>query len=81
MNDTQEHRAARILPYRAYLLQSSRKNLRTIGLTLEDATGIVQYRTVDSDGTERIYDLNGREISEPVNGIIIKNGQKVFIGK
>jgi hypothetical protein len=79
MNDTQEHKAARILPYRAYLLQSARTSGRLLGMTLESATGIEQYRTVDTDGTERIYDLSGRQISAPVKGIVIKNGQKVFV--
>ena len=79
MNDTDEHRAARILPYRAYLLQSYRSGTRAIGMTLEGTTGITQLRTIDADGTERIYDLNGRELSAPTHGVNIINGKKVLI--
>ena len=78
MSDTDNHRAARILPYRAYLLQNRGAGARAIGMTLEDVTGIEQLRTIDSDGTERVYDLNGRQISAPAKGINIINGKKVI---
>ena len=77
-SDTDEHRAARILPYRAYLLQNRVAGTRTIGMTLEGTTGIEQLRTIDSDGTERIYDLNGRQLSAPTKGINIINGKKLI---
>ncbi len=77
-SDTDEHRAARILPYRAYLLQSARTNAPAIGMVLEGTTGITQLRTVDRDGTERIYDLNGRQLSAPTKGINIINGKKII---
>ena len=77
-SDTDEHRAARILPYRAYLLQNRVVGTRTIGMTLEGTTGIEQLRTIDSDGTERIYDLNGRQLSAPTKGINIINGKKLI---
>jgi hypothetical protein len=80
-NDTDEHRAARILPFRAYLLQSSRAGTRAMGMTLEDATGITQFRTIDRDGSQRIYDLGGRQLSAPVKGVNIINGQKVLINR
>ena len=80
MSDTQEHQAARILPFRAYLLQSARANgNRAIGMTLEGTTGIEQLRTIDRDGTERIYDLNGRQLSAPTKGVNIVNGKKVIV--
>ena len=47
-------------------------------MSLEDTTGIEQLRTIDSDGTERIYDLNGRLLSAPTKGINIINGKKVI---
>jgi hypothetical protein len=78
-SDTDEHKAARILPYRAYLLQSARANARAIGMTLEGTTGITQLRTIDHNGTVRIYDLNGRQLNAPSKGIVIRNGQKVMI--
>ena len=79
MSDTDEHRAARILPYRAYLLQSAKAGTRAIGMTLEGTTGITQLRTVDRDGTERIYDLNGRQLSAPTKGLNIINGRKIIV--
>jgi len=79
-SDTEEHQAARILPYRAYLLQSARAGARAIGMTLEGTTGITQLRTIDHDGTVRIYDLNGRLLSAPTKGVNIINGKKI-IGK
>lgn len=48
-------------------------------MTLEDATGIEQLRTVDRDGTERVYDLGGRQLNAPTKGINIINGNKVVI--
>ena len=79
MSDSDEHRAARILPFRAYLLQNRGvAGARAIGMTLEDVTGIEQLRTIDSNGTERIYDLNGRQLSTPAKGINIINGKKVI---
>jgi hypothetical protein len=79
MSDNDEHRNARILPFRTYLLANRRAGTRTIGMSLEGTTGIEQLRTIDSDGTERIYDLNGRQLSAPTKGINIINGKKVII--
>jgi hypothetical protein len=78
MADTDAHRQARILPFRAYLLQNRVAGTRAIGMSLEDVTGIEQFRTIDSDGTERIYDLNGRRLAAPTKGINIINGNKVI---
>jgi hypothetical protein len=47
-------------------------------MILEDATGVERLRTIDSDGTERIYDLSGRRLSAPTKGINIINGKKVL---
>lgn len=78
MSDSEAHRAASILPFRAYLLQNRGAQTRSIGMSLEGTTGIEQLRTIDSDGTERIYDLNGRRLSAPTKGINIINGKKVI---
>jgi hypothetical protein len=48
-------------------------------MTLEDATGITQFRIIDNDGTARIYDLSGRQLSTPVKGVNIINSKKVII--
>ena len=79
LSDTEEHRAVTIPAFRCFLLQSRQGGTRAaIGMTLEDATGIEQLRTVDSDGTERVYDLGGRRIDENTKGLVIKNGKKVM---
>jgi hypothetical protein len=79
MSDTEGHRTARILPYRAFLLKNSGAGTRALGMTLEDADGITQFRTIDSDGTQNIYDLSGRRLSTPTKGVNIINGKKVLI--
>ena len=47
-------------------------------MALENVDGIEQLRTIDSDGTERVYDLSGRRVSEHAKGVVIKNGKKVI---
>ncbi len=34
-------------------------------------------RTIDADGTQRVFDLSGRPINGNVKGIVIRNGRKV----
>ena len=44
-----------------------------------DATGISSIRTVDSDGTQQIFDLQGRLLeSKPAKGVFIMNGKKLL---
>ena len=44
---------------------------------IDDADGIDSILTIDHDGTERWYDLNGRELpGKPQHGIYIHNGKK-----
>ena len=48
----------------------------------DDATGIDSIRTIDSDGTECWYDLNGRRIDKPTStqkGVYIQSGRKVVV--
>ena len=79
LSDTEAHRAANIPAFRCYLLQSRYGGTRAaIGMALENAEGIEQLRTIDSDGTERIYDLSGRLLSAPQKGINIINGKKII---
>ena len=43
----------------------------------DDATTIDTIRTIDSNGTERYYDLDGRELpGKPEKGAYIHNGKK-----
>ena len=46
----------------------------------DDVTGVQNIRTVDQDGTEHWYDLNGRSISKPIRkGLYIVNGRKEVV--
>jgi hypothetical protein len=79
LSDTDAHKAVTIPAFRCFLLQSRSNGARgAIGMTLEDATGIEQLRTIDSDGTERVYDLSGRRVDGNTKGIVIKNGKKII---
>ncbi len=79
LTDTEAHRRANVPAGRCYLLQSRVNGARTIEMTLEGSTsGIDRIRTIDTDGTERVYDLNGRFVDSNTKGIIIKNGKKVI---
>ena len=79
MNDdakSEAHKAVTIPAFRCYLLQSRYNSRVAIGMTLEDVNGMEQLRTIDADGTERIYDLSGRRVDGNAKGIIIQNGKK-----
>ena len=78
LSDTNEHSAVTIPAFRCYLLQSRQGAYAPIGMVLEDTDGIVRLRTIDTDGTERVYDLQGRRVNESTKGIVIKNGKKVI---
>ena len=74
----------RILPFRAYLLQSARRGAAPIEMSLissnGDVTGIDTIQTIDRNGNSRYYDLQGREIDgRSAKGLVIKNGKKVII--
>ena len=79
LNNNFAEQAVIIPPFRCYLLQSRSNGARgAIGMTLEDASGVEQLRTIDSDGTERVYDLSGRRVDGNTKGIVIKNGKKII---
>ena len=74
----------RILPFRAYLLQSARHGAAPIEMSLissnGNVTGIDTIETIDRNGNSRYYDLQGREIDgSSAKGLVIKNGKKVII--
>ena len=65
-----------IPPFRAYIVGAT-QNTRTLDSSFGSATGIERIVTVDRDGTERWYDLQGRRIERPATrGIYIHNGRK-----
>ena len=48
-------------------------------LTVADQTAdSIPDQVKMGDGTERVYDLNGRQLNAPVKGINIINGKKVM---
>ena len=74
---------AYIPPFRAYIEATTSARPNSLDSTLgNDATGIEQLRTVDRDGTERWFDLQGHRIAKPAKGgVYIHNGKKVLNGK
>jgi len=72
---------AYIPPFRCYLLENGSQGVNALDTEFTDETdGIDTIRTVDSDGTERYYDLNGRELpGKPQRGIYIHNGKKYAV--
>ena len=78
LNNNYAEQAVTIPPFRCYLLQSRQGAYAPIGMVLEDTDGIERLRTIDTDGTERVYDLQGRRVNESTKGIVIKNGKKVI---
>ena len=79
-NATEEYKKAVILPFRAYLLPSARNANPSIPMELENTDGIDTIETIDADGTEHYYDLQGRELpGKPERGIYIHNGKKVVV--
>ena len=88
LSSSDAEKKAEILPFRAYLLPSMHYAKAQIGMMLEDADvdGIDTIETIDVDGTERYYDLNGRlratgnqKLETLPKGIYIHNGKKVMV--
>ena len=78
----QNNEKAYVGPFRAYF-QATSSNARVLDMVLEDGetTDIQQIRTIDADGTEHYYDMNGRQLNgKPQKGMYIHNGKK-YINK
>ena len=77
---TTAHTNAYIPPFRAYIVSTSSNAPELLNRVIGDGntTGIQNIRTIDQDGTERWYDLNGKRI-QPTKGVNIHNGRKVVI--
>ena len=79
----QNNEKAYVGPFRAYFQATTNSGARTLDMMLEDseATDIQQIRTIDADGTEHYYDMNGRLLNgKPQKGMYIYQGKK-FINK
>ena len=75
-----DHMTVYIPPFRAYI-ESTGAGARSLDSNFGDgATGISRLHTIDADGTEQWFDLNGRRISKPTqHGIYIHNGRKEVV--
>ncbi len=74
---------AYIGPFRAYFQATTNSGARALNMVIDDgeATDIQQIRTIDADGTEHYYDMNGRQLNgKPQKGMYIHNGKK-YINK
>ena len=64
--------------FRAYIVATGAAPARLTS-TVGDATAIDTIRTIDQDGTERWYDMNGHRIAQPTKkGVYIYNNKKVI---
>jgi hypothetical protein len=72
-------------PFRAYFQATTPNSARSLAMMFSnnpneggETTAIEPVvRTIDRDGTERVFDLSGRRINGNAKGIVIKNGRKV----
>ena len=75
---------AYIGPFRTYFQATSASSTRALNMIIEDSevTAVdAVIRTIDTDGTERYYDMSGRLLSgKPQKGMYIHNGKK-YINK
>ena len=46
---------------------------------IENETAIDEVKTENLEQKTEIYDLQGRKVTKPVNGIYIINGKKIFV--
>ena len=50
-----------------------------LGLTLGDETGVNEVRGRRSEGKSEVYDLQGRKVLKPTQGLYIVNGKRVVV--
>ena len=50
-----------------------------LGLTLGDETGVNEVRGRRSEGRGEVYDLQGRKVLKPTQGLYIVNGKRVAV--
>jgi len=70
-------------PFRAYFQATDGNNVKALAMSFDqnDENDVKQIRTIDSDGTEHYFDLNGRLLhGKPQTGMYILNGKK-YINK
>ena len=76
----QNNEKAYVGPFRAYFQTTGTSNARVLNMSfVQDATTAIApvVRTIDADGTERYYDMSGRQLNgKPQKGMYIHNGKK-----
>lgn len=80
----QNNENAYVGPFRAYFQAISSSDAQVLDMVLEydETIDVQQIRTIDADGTEHYYDINGRLLNGKPSqkGIYIHNGKK-YISK
>lgn len=66
-------------PGKAYLKVSTSQSASLKGFLINPQPTGVETIGVDADCNNTIYDLNGRRVENPSNGIYIQNGKKIFV--
>ena len=66
-------------PGKAYLKVSTSQSASLKGFLINPQPTGVETIGVDADCDNTIYDLNGRRVENPSNGIYIQNGKKIFV--
>lgn len=67
--------------FRSYFRAKDANSANELTMMLDDATtGVVQIRTIDADGNDRYFDINGRLLpGKPEHGIYIWKGKKYVV--
>lgn len=66
-------------PGKAYLKVQTTQSASLKGFLINPQPTGVEAIGVDTDCDNTIYDLNGRRVENPSNGIYIQNGKKIFV--
>ncbi|MCR5820704.1 MAG: hypothetical protein K6F94_07170 [Bacteroidaceae bacterium] len=69
------------VPYKAYLTYSSGASVKAFGFEFGGTTGVNEElrMTNEESASAVIYDLQGRRVAQPTNGLYIINGKKVLV--
>ena len=66
---------------KAYLVYDGSIGARSFFAFDDVTTGIGMYNVDNNDGNDKVYDLQGRRVTKPANGIYIVNGKKVIMNR
>lgn len=66
---------------KAYLVYDGSANARSFFTFEETATGVEMNKIGGNEGDDKVYDLQGRRVANPSNGIYIVNGKKVIMNR